>query len=59
MKNRPCLNCTDRKPGCHSTCERYKDFQKQHEEIKSKERAEKDTYTNYCGYKEEKFKRLK
>lgn len=22
----PCYNCTDRVPGCHSTCERYKDF---------------------------------
>ena len=22
----PCHNCTDRVPGCHSTCERYIDF---------------------------------
>lgn len=24
----PCFNCTDRTPGCHSTCERYIDFKK-------------------------------
>ena len=22
----PCLNCTNRKEACHSTCEKYKDY---------------------------------
>lgn len=58
MINRPCLNCTDRKLGCHGSCERYKEFQEKNEEIKAKERAEKDIYAGYRDYKEEKFKRL-
>ena len=24
--NAPCLNCVDRNPPCHDSCERYKDF---------------------------------
>lgn len=59
MKNGPCLNCTDRKLGCHSSCKQYKEFQKRCEEIRAKERAEKDIYAGYRDYKEEKFKRLK
>lgn len=26
----PCLNCSDREVGCHSTCERYKQFKNEH-----------------------------
>lgn len=24
----PCLNCTDRQPGCHSICEKYKEWKR-------------------------------
>ena len=32
----PCLNCPDRTIGCHSTCEKYIEFQKVHAEEKAK-----------------------
>lgn len=25
----PCMNCEDRKTGCHGSCERYKEFTEQ------------------------------
>ena len=30
----PCKNCTDRKLGCHATCEKYQEFNKQQEQIR-------------------------
>lgn len=59
MNKQPCLNCTDRKLGCHGACERYQEFQKKNEEAKAKERAESLAYENYRNYREEKVKRLK
>ena len=33
MVNSPCKDCHDRKSGCHTVCERYKEFKEQtHEE---------------------------
>lgn len=33
MTDSPCKDCPDRKPGCHTVCERYKEFKEQtHEE---------------------------
>ena len=32
----PCKNCTDRVVGCHSTCEKYKDWKKKDKERKQK-----------------------
>lgn len=28
----PCKDCTDRQLGCHSVCEKYKEYAKQNEE---------------------------
>ena len=40
----PCLNCTDRRLGCHSTCERYKAFAAQRKtEREARTRYLKDT----------------
>lgn len=59
MINSPCLNCTKRKLGCHSTCDRHKEFQEKNGELKAKRRAENAIYEVYRDYKEEKVKRLK
>lgn len=32
-----CTPATGRHPGCHSTCEKYKDFRKRNDEVKKKE----------------------
>lgn len=33
----PCKNCTDRVPGCHSKCDKYRDRKTNKEKTKSKE----------------------
>ena len=30
--NAPCKDCPDRKPGCHSVCERYLDYRRNKDE---------------------------
>ena len=32
----PCMTCTDRKVGCHSKCEKYKEFQAKNNENRTK-----------------------
>lgn len=46
MLDSPCHNCSDRVAGCHATCEKYKEFQRELQEMKDKERGEKD----FIGY---------
>lgn len=29
----PCQNCTERHPGCHGECERYKEMKQEREEL--------------------------
>lgn len=43
----PCLGCTDRHLGCHSECERYKQYQRNLEEAKQKEQQQKDYRNQY------------
>jgi hypothetical protein len=45
MRNSCCRECTDRKIGCHSKCERYKQFREEIELIHKNKRLEhlKDT----------------
>ena len=38
--NSPCEDCKNREERCHSRCEAYKQFKKEHEKIKEKERRE-------------------
>ena len=44
----PCYNCIDRKFKCHSTCEKYLEYQKGCEE-KRKERVKNAEFQGYCG----------
>lgn len=38
----PCKDCPDRRPGCHSGCDRYRAWQKEWSRLKEKERAYKE-----------------
>jgi hypothetical protein len=42
MMTAPCLNCENRKVGCHSTCEEYIKFDKERKEIRAKMFAENE-----------------
>lgn len=41
-----CRDCADRKVGCHSTCEKYKQFRAKLDEINEKRHKENDV-NNY------------
>lgn len=41
----PCLNCSDRKVGCHSKCDKYLKFVKEKDEVNRKIR-----YKNYMEW---------
>ena len=58
MKEAPCLNCPERKSGCHSNCEKYIQFKTERdaELVKRRKATEKDN--DMYGYKEQKYKRL-
>lgn len=59
-KNVPCLGCSDRFIGCHSTCEKYKEWSKEDKKnhdaalIKKKEN---DLFVDYLTKSIEKSKR--
>lgn len=60
----PCKGCNDRTPypNCHSTCEKYKDWKKDHEERKADDRRRKlleDDITGYSIKKQEKIKKVR
>lgn len=48
-----CLGCTKRHPGCHSTCDSYKEFKKE------KEKKKQYMYNPLDGYDREVSYRLK
>lgn len=54
-----CLNCKDRHIGCHSECEKYIAFKKEHDTIKEKINHEKKLISDYYGMKERKYNKLK
>lgn len=41
MNNKTCINCTDRCVGCHSTCELYKAFRAERDELNAKKNKER------------------
>ena len=38
----PCKDCKERKVGCHSTCEAYKEFQRQNDDTKANRSKESE-----------------
>ena len=63
MMKVPCKNCNERNIECHSHCEKYKEYQKQNEELKEKRRLQReaDVYGEQRKFrlKTEKEKRLR
>lgn len=39
----PCKDCSERSAECHSLCDKYREFQKQNEELKEKRRLQRET----------------
>lgn len=46
MSNAPCKDCSERKVGCHSQCEKYKLYADELHEISEKEKKDK----SWLGY---------
>lgn len=44
MTNAPCKDCTDRIVGCHSTCEKYKLFRSDLDDLNHSKRLENFEY---------------
>ena len=42
MKGRCCHHCEERRPLCHSTCDRYKEWKAKHDEVRDAVRTEKE-----------------
>jgi len=56
----PCKNCPDREPGCHSECERYAEWRKEHDKGKAKEKKNRAVVyemDNYLIEREERVRR--
>lgn len=55
----PCYKCADREIGCHSTCEKYIEYQADNELYKEMVRMARNYHSRIAGYESEKRKRLK
>lgn len=42
MKSAPCKDCEKRELGCHSKCEKYKEYRKQHDALSELKRSKED-----------------
>lgn len=42
MNKSPCLDCPDRHPGCHSTCDKYQQFKQKKEEERKNRRVSRE-----------------
>ena len=40
----PCMNCQDRKVGCHGSCEKYKELQAHYKKIREEKKYENEFY---------------
>ncbi len=45
-KRNPCKQCDRRVPGCHASCDAYKDWRRKLDERNAAVREEKDAYNN-------------
>jgi len=51
MMINPCKDCTDRYIGCHSDCDKYKDWKSSLETIKKAKEEQRKKYDAYFHYK--------
>ncbi len=40
MLSAPCKDCAERRPGCHSECERYKEYSRERAELSKRRKAD-------------------
>ena len=52
----PCKDCTERKEGCHVTCEKYLTFYEKNKQ-KQKERSDERIVSEYFGTRKRKIAR--
>lgn len=45
----PCKDCTERKIGCHARCERYREWNKQHQRLLVAERLKLSLHAANAG----------
>ena len=55
----PCLNCKDRTPTCHSSCELYLDFKTNLDTFNQHRAKQKAFEDDYCLYKKEVLKKFR
>ena len=58
MIESPCLGCEDRELGCHSSCEKYIEYQRVREEQKKIIRDQKLSEAQFISYKRDCVKRM-
>ena len=46
----PCLNCENRKMGCHSSCKKYAEFKRNIDEKKKLVRSQKEEQNIFINY---------
>ena len=54
----PCYNCQEREVGCHSRCDKYKEWTAQLEKSKESKRQEQRLRDLEFNYKKDKHRRL-
>lgn len=47
----PCIDCADRKVGCHASCQAYKDWKEQHEAERMQIREQRNKRSEFADYK--------
>lgn len=53
----PCLECQERKPACHDSCERYRGYKAKVDEVKGRKReADRKEQLVHPGIKRSKWK---
>lgn len=61
-KDNPCRECTDRTIGCHSNCDKYCQWCKEHHQMKEEIRRKRDEMncvSNYSFHAGERIKKQK
>ena len=58
-KRTPCYKCEERHEACHSACEKYIEWRKDHDRRKAEERKEIDLRHDLAAVHEATYRRLK
>lgn len=56
--NTPCMNCENRKVGCHATCEAFKSWKEERDALFARTRQERYKDRDICSYIDERQRKL-